>query len=393
VSEIPETPTAAARALIGWFAGGLAFECVHQFSDGHTTASVAYGIGAIGVAFFDYKLPNILASSPRLTKSLNSVAADARLWVAVAMLSLFVIALSPYVQQKSWPFIELFQRPFPDESTKTVQKALDNNQAELAAVKKDRDAAQARIRELETPSSFPFSTPPPLSPSALDKLGTIHLGQGSSPSLFSEKPKSLSGITIELCPGGSCLQNPPLSLLPSAKEAELESSLTAKTRELGDIKERLNALTKKQERIGPLRALSWAKNLAAVPDQWVVFVTYPQENFSSYNFLTGLLRDRLNPWIMNAPDSSTDLDAPKFPSPSSNTGFTFHGDNALNTRLSQLLSSCFVVRHTDREMEGLSEWLYKRLSEPERKENRKVTWIEIGQGSPWRVPPTPDCLQ
>lgn len=105
MSDIPETPTASARVLIGWFAGGLAFECVHQFSDGHTVASVAYGIGAIAVAIFDYNLKRILSGSPRLTASLNRAAASAGLWIGVAFLTLLLIALSPYVEERRWPFV------------------------------------------------------------------------------------------------------------------------------------------------------------------------------------------------------------------------------------------------------------------------------------------------
>jgi hypothetical protein len=104
VSDIPETPTASARVLIGWFAGGLAFECVHQFSDGHTVSSVAYGMGAIAVAIFDYNLTRILAGSPRLTASLNRAAAHAGLWIGVAFLTLLLIALSPYFEERRWPF-------------------------------------------------------------------------------------------------------------------------------------------------------------------------------------------------------------------------------------------------------------------------------------------------
>jgi hypothetical protein len=103
--EPPETPTKAARALIGWFAGGLAFESVHAYAEQNSvTAALGYGIGAVVVAIADYKLKVILAGAPRLTRTLNAVASTAWIWVAVAMVSLIVIALSPYIEQQRIPF-------------------------------------------------------------------------------------------------------------------------------------------------------------------------------------------------------------------------------------------------------------------------------------------------
>ncbi len=145
---------------------------------------------------------------------------------------------------------------------------------------------------------------------------------------------------------------------------------------------------KPQLQIGPQEALIISKffgnpNVLSKDTRWAIFLTYPPENQKFYNTLTALMRDQLNPWILNAPDNSTDLDAPKFPPPPAEPGITLHGDNALNTALSQILAQCFIVRRTDREIDGLMEWFNKRLSEPERAENRKITWIEIGHGSPW----------
>jgi hypothetical protein len=110
VSDPPaETPTGAARALIAWFAGGLAFESVHAFAEGSYWATAGYGLGAAVVATADYKLKALLSGSPRLTQSLNQVASDARWWTAVAMVSLLVISLSPFVEQRRWPFSSLLQ--------------------------------------------------------------------------------------------------------------------------------------------------------------------------------------------------------------------------------------------------------------------------------------------
>jgi hypothetical protein len=102
----PETPTGAARALIAWFAGALAFESVHAFASASYVAAAGYFLGAMVVAIGDYKLKAILVGSPRLVRSLNEVASDARWWVGAAMVSLLVISISPYVEQGRWPFAE-----------------------------------------------------------------------------------------------------------------------------------------------------------------------------------------------------------------------------------------------------------------------------------------------
>jgi hypothetical protein len=168
----------------------------------------------------------------------------------------------------------------------------------------------------------------------------------------------------------------------------LQGELVDMTRQKNALKGQLADVQKPQLQIGPQEALIISKyfgnpNVLPKDTRWAIFFTYPSENQKFYNTLIALMRDQLNPWILNAPDSSTDLDAPKFPLPPTESGITLHGDNALNTALSQILGQCFIVRRTDREIDGLSEWFTKRLSEPERAENRKITWIEIGQGSPW----------
>jgi hypothetical protein len=150
MSEIPETPTASARALIGWFAGALAFECVHQFSDGHTVASIVYGIGAITVAIFDYYLPKILG--PKLTASLNRATAKASLWIGVAFVTLLLIALSPYVEEKRWPFSAWFQPPPQIVHVLPTQEAIDiASQPKIEAAQQDAkkqiEAAQQAVKD------------------------------------------------------------------------------------------------------------------------------------------------------------------------------------------------------------------------------------------------------
>jgi len=106
----PETPTKAARALIGWFAGGLAFESVHAYAEQNSiSAALGYGAGAIAVAIIDYKLKALLAGSPKLVRSLNGAASNAWLWIVVGIASLIVIALSPYIEQQRVPFATWFE--------------------------------------------------------------------------------------------------------------------------------------------------------------------------------------------------------------------------------------------------------------------------------------------
>lgn len=93
-----ETPTGAARALIAWFAGGLAFESVHAFASSSYVPAAGYCLGAVIVAIIDYKLKAILASSPRLVRSLNDIASDARWWAGMAIASLLIISFS----QSQW---------------------------------------------------------------------------------------------------------------------------------------------------------------------------------------------------------------------------------------------------------------------------------------------------
>ncbi|MGB7097979.1 MAG: hypothetical protein WBD95_04315, partial [Xanthobacteraceae bacterium] len=131
------------------------------------------GLGAVAVAYFDYKLPVILTRSPQLTKSLNQIAANAWLWVGIGIASLLIITASPYIEQRRWPFVWQFvssAAPKPTEplftqaqvnekisqATVIIQKQLDQTTAE-------RDAANNRIRELEA-----LQHAPPAPPTAVD---------------------------------------------------------------------------------------------------------------------------------------------------------------------------------------------------------------------------------
>lgn len=200
-------------------------------------------------------------------------------------------------------------------------------------------------------------------------------------SVLSSKPSAPAGFTQQQ-----------VDAKIAAATAPIQAKLSAAITEIDHLKSQSQSAALK---LGPLESLKIAKYIRNTPDHWAMFITYPPDNQDFYGVLLGLLRDQINPWVLNAPDNSTDLDAPKFPPPPNEPGLIFHGENALNTQLSSILSQCFIVRRTDREISGLAEWFNKRLSDPERAENRKITWLEIGHGSPWlqgnRL--SPDCFK
>jgi len=193
------------------------------------------------------------------------------------------------------------------------------------------------------------------------------------------------------------------TISPGLTGEQVKRQIADLQRNLTNANNEITSLKQQSHKLGPEKVLAIASHLwdsKTFPSKihWVVFITYPSENQQFYNTFVALLReidDPWRPWIMNAPDSSTDLDAPTFPAPSVEPGITLHGDNALNTVISQIFQSCFVVRRTDREIDGVKDWFNKRLSESERAENRQITWIEIGHGSPWQQGNrlSPDCFK
>jgi hypothetical protein len=146
----PETPTQAARVLIGWFAGGLAFQSVETFAGGSRLAAAGYGIAAIIVAIADYNLKWLLSKSPALTKNLNIAAADARWWIGVAMLTLFVISVSPFIEQKRWPFSAGSSASSPTYAGAVVsQKDYELLGDKLATMTAERDDLKQRVERAD----------------------------------------------------------------------------------------------------------------------------------------------------------------------------------------------------------------------------------------------------
>jgi hypothetical protein len=218
----PETPTQAARALIAWFAGALAFESVHEFAEAASYGTAfAYGLGAVVVAVADYNLKALLVGSPRLTKSLNRVASDARWWVGAAMVSLLIISISPYVEQRRWPFARQFSAPssptviHDPPTADDIAKATAPIRVERDTAIKERDAAKKELQDAKKEAL------PTLSP-----LGTLTtpLSTNSPPGLFNSPPLTASP-SLGTIP-----------VLPTEKERQLQAELDAKTKELEQTK-------------------------------------------------------------------------------------------------------------------------------------------------------------
>lgn len=143
----PETPTQAARVLIGWFAGGLAFQSVETFASGSGWLSLGYGIAAVVVAIGDYKLKWLLSQSPRLTKTVNVVATDARWWVGIGLVSLLMISLSPFIEQKRLPFLARLEATQANDVV--ARKDYELLGDKLAAMTTERDDLKQRAERAD----------------------------------------------------------------------------------------------------------------------------------------------------------------------------------------------------------------------------------------------------
>jgi hypothetical protein len=144
----PETPTAAARLLIGSFASALALRCVETFDPGAYLASAAYGAAAIIVAVADYSLPRLLSGSPQLTRTLNKGATDARCWIGVVLAVFIFIGGRPIVdylrslQETALPIASL--RP----EVTALQSQLTTKAQELTATKEQLTATQQNLESI-----------------------------------------------------------------------------------------------------------------------------------------------------------------------------------------------------------------------------------------------------
>jgi hypothetical protein len=147
------------------------------------------------VAIADYNLKALLAGSPRLAKSLNEVALDARWWVGIAMVSFLIISISPYIEQRRWPYTPTAELQSQFEDTKRqlqearerakplfppgqpvisglqAAKELENIRSEVDELKRQNEV----LRQQQTPVSAPAKVQPKPTLSAEDIATKIEI--------------------------------------------------------------------------------------------------------------------------------------------------------------------------------------------------------------------------
>jgi hypothetical protein len=149
---IPETPTQQAQWFIGVLVTALVIKAVESFDTGNLYALTPFGFGAAAIilALVDFNLKSILANSPKLARGLNAVASDGRWWASMALATLLFLALSPYVQERRWPFSDWF--PSTDRIADAVIQKLPKEQPKQTLLSPD-DFAQAVVKAMREVTS------------------------------------------------------------------------------------------------------------------------------------------------------------------------------------------------------------------------------------------------
>ena len=225
--------------------GGLVFTCFFVFIEklverdwGSALAALLLGLGIAAVA---------LHSKAWLERTNPNWACAGALALVLALI------LSPFIEEKRWPFSAWFPAtPSETDIAKAVQKATDPIRAQLALAWKERDQAQARVKELENP-------PQQLTLGNLltsDKQNTIQF----DPNLFAQSTPNPWQLGKPLWDTTNTLT----SILPS-KEQELQSALDSKNKEIETVtKERDAALLEAKK----LRAPSVQPSPTTGPIAW-----------------------------------------------------------------------------------------------------------------------------
>jgi hypothetical protein len=111
---------------------------------------------------------------------------------------------------------------------------------------------------------------------------------------------------------------------------------------------------------------------------WHYIATSPSSNEQIRQEISSIIRHGVGFTVANPiglPDGKN-LDAPKFPN-SRKPGIVIHGSNEVASELVTILGQCFKVYTTTSFIGELEE--YYQL--------KPITWIEIGEGSPWNESP------
>jgi hypothetical protein len=186
----PTTPTTAARVLIGWFAGALAFESVHAFATAAYWASAEYSVAAIVVAIFDYKLPSLL--SPRAAQTLNAVAEDARWWVGAAIAVFVLLGLLPVAELS---YSHFSYPPADVRGVATIPTQPDPRDARIADLTAQLEAARTAAKQpILAPALTLASPPPPKRPESPEDRWQLDIEIGILQSVRDDRLKQFAQI-------------------------------------------------------------------------------------------------------------------------------------------------------------------------------------------------------
>jgi hypothetical protein len=214
-------------------------------------------------------------------------------------------------------------------------------------------------------------------------------------------PVAVTGA-IGVMPIGSALLEDAIKAATAKIREERDSgllNLARVSKERDDLAQQLqqsrkssSPTTSYDRKMGPIAVLNafsesgaiWRK---VVPANTGILITADSENRELASNLSNIFQvgmrevsDKLKPgqpWLLQPPDYSVDIDAPRLPS-SGYSGVVIHGSGDGQSELRAFLDRCFITRQTPKTTDGLAS--YYKLD--------NVLWIEIGPGSPWKPDPT-----
>jgi hypothetical protein len=157
--HLAESPTSAARALVGFFALALAARAVEKFGWDTYVDSVVSAILAVALVIIAYKLPSIMNRFGReATTKLNRIASDPKWWILIVIVFILQGALWPYVQEKRWPFSTWF--PPSPTLDQTATAIADKIPKPLSADEIANAVVGKFPKQSATPSQSAGATPP-----------------------------------------------------------------------------------------------------------------------------------------------------------------------------------------------------------------------------------------
>jgi hypothetical protein len=150
VSEgpIPRNFNEAAPALLwGVFAFASGFEGVVMLFEAHFILGIVGILAAVALTAIAMRWQRISAVWPRFGETFNSIASDARWWVASLLTLLVAAAALPYVEQGRWPYFQTGTTAptviHDPASPEDVAKATSSIQFRLDEATRQRDTSIA----------------------------------------------------------------------------------------------------------------------------------------------------------------------------------------------------------------------------------------------------------